>query len=119
MREARVALMKLLFLSVTELTALALDNKNSSAQWAWRLLAYIDVWIEKYRKKLGGAYEAYRRELSTVFRNDVWEPASPLYQALHRELWYASSTEGKSLGPKLSGICQRFRQTACQRSMTP
>ena len=86
-REARGALIELLFLSVTELSALALDNKNSSAQWARRLLASIDVWIEKYRKRLGEAYEAHRRELSTVFRNDVWQPASPLYQALHRELW--------------------------------
>jgi hypothetical protein len=71
----------------TQEARVALGNKNSSAQWAWRLLAHIDVWIEKYRKKLGGAYEAHRRKLSTVFRNDVWEPASPLYQALHRELW--------------------------------
>jgi hypothetical protein len=85
--EARVALNELLFLGVTELTARALDNNNSSARWARELLANIEVWIEKYREKFGEAYEAYRRKLSTVFRNDVWEPESPLYQALHRDLW--------------------------------
>ena len=84
---ARVALMDLLFLSVKQLTALGLDNKNSSARWAWRLLAGIEVGIDKRRKKFGKGYEDLRRELSVVFRNDVWEPASPLYQALHRELW--------------------------------
>jgi hypothetical protein len=84
---ARVALRNLLFSGVTKLTVPALDNNNSSAQWARSVLADIDVWIDKYREKFGEAYEAYRRKLSTEFRNDVWEPESPLYQALHRELW--------------------------------
>lgn len=84
---ARVALGELLLLSVAELTALALDDNNRSAQWARELLAHTQVWIDKYCERLGEGYEDLRRELSVVFRNDPWEPESPLYQALHRELW--------------------------------
>jgi hypothetical protein len=92
--------MELLFLGVTELTAQALDNNTSSAQWARRLLANIDVWIEKYREKFGKAYEEYRRKLSTMCRNDVWEPKSPLYKALHKELWLCQFYRGEIRWPK-------------------
>jgi hypothetical protein len=100
-REARVALMELLLLGVTELTPYALDYNNSSRQqWAQRLLAIIDVWIEKHREKFGKAYEEYRRKLSVEFRNDVWEPKSPLYKALHRELWLCQFYRGEIPWPK-------------------
>jgi hypothetical protein len=103
-REARAALTDLLLFSVPELTAQALDNNTSAAQWAWRLLVNIDVWIEKHREKFGEAYEEYRHELSTIFRNVVWEPDSPLYKALHRELWLCQFYRGEIRWPKTQQI---------------
>jgi hypothetical protein len=113
-REARAALMALLFLGVTELTAQALDNNTGSAQWAWRLLANLDVWIEKNREKFGKAYEEYRRELSTVFRNDVWEPESPFYKALHKELWLCQFYRGEIPWPKYQQYLRNI-----ERSVVP
>jgi hypothetical protein len=97
---ARVALGNLLFSGVKKLTALALDEGNIGAQWARRVLMGIDVWITKYRGKFGEGYEEERRELSVEMRNDLWEPKSALYRALHRELWLAQYYRGEIAWPE-------------------
>jgi hypothetical protein len=96
---ARVALGRLPFLGVKKLTAVALDSNNRSAQWAREVLCEIEVWISKYRGRFGKGYEKERRKLSVVMRNDLWEPKSPLYKALHRELWLCEYYRGEIAFP--------------------
>ena len=77
---------------VTGLTALAQKvgskkEEGGSAKWACGLLACMDVWLGRHRKELGKEYEGYRRRVSGMFRWDVVAPRSPLYCALHVDLW--------------------------------
>jgi hypothetical protein len=85
--EARDALQTLLIHGVYELLGLVRGDKDSSAaQWAAKLLAAV-----AHEAELCETNEVYRQEKATLgklFRTDVWFPKSPLYQAIHRELWF-------------------------------
>jgi hypothetical protein len=88
---ARPSDAELLILAVNRLLALGLDKKNRASAGAGWLLAYVDALIAADRKKLCETNETYRQERRQVaksLRRDVWFPKSPLYQALHRELWH-------------------------------
>jgi hypothetical protein len=80
---------ELLVLGVYRLVALALDSKNRTSKSAGKILANIDAVIAEYRERLeaNATYQRERRQLGTLLRKDLWFPESPLYQALHRELW--------------------------------
>ena len=92
----------MLILSLNELLALARDRESPANAWAGRLLAYVEAMIAADREQLLEANEAYQRErpqLGKLLRRDVWFPESPLYQALHRELWHCWYYRGELAWP--------------------
>jgi hypothetical protein len=89
---------ELLILGLKRLVALALNTKDPVSRLAGKILAYVDALIAADREKLCEANEAYRlerRQLGKLLRNDVWFPESPLYLALHRELWHCEFYRGE------------------------
>jgi hypothetical protein len=96
----------LFILGVYELLALAFDKKNRASKRAVELLAFVDTVITQNREKLCEANEAYRREktqLGKIFRIDVWQPESPFYQAIHRELWHCWFYRKENPAPLFQG----------------
>ena len=107
-REARVALETLWRDGLSELTALALDKERKAEEWAERLLAITGYWIASDDEKLRKANEAYRQVQSELRKSKFWRPdlwfptskASPLYKAIHRELWCIRFYRGEFVLPK-------------------
>jgi len=105
--EARKALRVLWLNGLNELTALALDKKRNADEWAGTLLAIARYWIESDDENLCKTNEAYRQEQSDLqkskfLRPHIWFPtskASPLYNAIHRELWCISFYRGELVLP--------------------
>ena len=86
-RGGRTALWELFINGVNHLMAIAVGN-SPAKDWAAKLLANLSVLMDE---EIYNANEAYRQEkskLGKIFRHDVWFPKNPLYQALHREIWF-------------------------------
>ena len=93
---------ELLILGIKRLVVLALNTKEPASRLAGKILAHVDALIAADREKLCEANEAYRLErpkLGKALRNDVWFPKSPLYMALHRELWHCRFYRGEHQDP--------------------
>jgi hypothetical protein len=99
---ARLSDPELVILGVSRLLALALNTKDPASKVAGKVLAYVEALIAADREKLCEANEAYKEErpkLGKLLRNDVFFPRSPLYQALHRELWHCWHYRGELQDP--------------------
>jgi hypothetical protein len=101
---ARPSDAELVILGVNRLLALALNAHDPASKAAGKIVALVEALIAADCEKLCEANEVYKRErqwLGKSLRNDVWFPRSPLYQALHGELWHCWYYRGELQDPLL------------------